>query len=74
MKPCTQKQFSKRVNQYMDENNYTPKSLAKKLKVHVRTVNRWRNGHDLPELDNFAKLSNALCVAMDDLYWVRSSS
>lgn len=56
----------KKICQMIDESNFTDKELGKMMGLSVQAINKWRHGHNLPDIENLFLLSRILGVRVDD--------
>lgn len=64
----------KRIAQIIDESGFSDKSIAKMMRLSVQAINKWRNGHNLPDIENLFILSRILGVKVDDFLVQRESA
>lgn len=57
----------KRLACYISQSGYSDKELAQMLCTSVQSVNKWRHGHNIPDIDNMYRLSRILGIKIDDL-------
>lgn len=56
----------KRIAQLIDESGFSNKNIAEMMGLSVQAINKWRNGHNLPDIENLFILSRILGVKVDD--------
>jgi transcriptional regulator with XRE-family HTH domain len=56
----------RRVGQIIDESGMTDKGLGRMMHLSVQSINKWRHGHNLPDIENLFILSRILDVKVDD--------
>ncbi len=55
-----------RISKLINESGLDDKQLGERLGVSVQAINKWRNGHNLPEAENLLILSRILGKKVDD--------
>lgn len=63
----------KRIAQIIDESGIPDKKIAAMMGISVQAINKWRNRHNLPSVDNLFVLSRILGVKVDDFLVPRKS-
>ena len=59
--------FKKRLRLMMEKKEYTQKELAMASGISEVSINRYYNGHRIPDAFNLAKLAKALGCTTDEL-------
>lgn len=59
---------SKRISQLIDESGLTDKELSRMMGLSVQSINKWRHGHNLPDIENLFILSRIFGVKVDDFF------
>lgn len=60
---ATGKHFTKILN----ESGFTDRELSAIMGLSVQSINKWRHGHNLPDIENLFILSRLLGMKVDDL-------
>lgn len=56
----------RRISRYIDESGLRDKELGARMRLSVQSINKWRHGHCLPDIENLFILSRILGVRVDD--------
>lgn len=57
---------SKKISQLIDESGLTDKELGEIMGLSVQSINKWRHGHNLPDIENLFFLSRIFGIKVDD--------
>lgn len=57
----------KRISQLINESGLTDKSLGRMMGLSVQSINKWRHGHNLPDIENLYRLGWILGKKLDDI-------
>ena len=57
---------SKKISRLIDESNLTDKELGKLMGLSVQAINKWRHGHNFPDIENLFILSRIFGIKVDD--------
>jgi transcriptional regulator with XRE-family HTH domain len=57
----------KRIDKLLKENNLSTKEVSKAFNISYQSVDKWRKGRSIPEIQNLYILSRMLGVKIDDL-------
>jgi len=57
---------SKKISQMIDESGLTDKELGEIMGLSVQSINKWRHGHNLPDIENLFFLSRIFGIKVDD--------
>ena len=56
----------RRIGEFIDSSGLTDKDLGEQMHLTVQSINKWRHGRCLPDLENLFILSRILNVKVDD--------
>lgn len=62
-----QEKIGKFISKLRKENNMTQEKLAEELNVSVKTISRWENGKNMPDLSLFKPLCELFNITFNDL-------
>lgn len=57
---------SKKISRLIDESGYSDKELGRIMGLSVQSINKWRHGRNLPDIENLFILSRILGTKVDD--------
>lgn len=57
---------SKKISQLIDESGLTDKELGEIMGLSVQSINKWRHGHNIPDIENLFFLSRIFGIKVDD--------
>lgn len=60
------KETENRIGQMIKDSGLSDKDLGEKLGLSVQSVNKWRHGRGIPDIENLYLLSKILEVRIDD--------
>ena len=55
-----------RIARFIDESSFKDKELSKIMNLSVQSINKWRHGLCLPDIENMYILSRIIGVKVDD--------
>ena len=56
----------KKISKLIDESGLSDKELGGIMGLSVQSINKWRHGHNLPDIENLFLLSRILGIKVDD--------
>ncbi|MGN0438327.1 MAG: helix-turn-helix domain-containing protein [Lachnospiraceae bacterium] len=56
----------KKISRLIDESGLTDKKLGEIMGLSVQSINKWRHGRNLPDIENLFILSRILGIKVDD--------
>jgi len=56
----------KKISQLIEESGLTDKELGKIMGLSVQSINKWRHGRNMPDIENLYILSRILGTKVDD--------
>jgi len=56
----------KKISKLIDESGLSDKELGGIMGLSVQSINKWRHGHNLPDIENLFFLSRILGIKVDD--------
>lgn len=56
----------KKISQLIDESGLSDKELGGIMGLSVQSINKWRHGHNLPDIENLFFLSRIFGIKVDD--------
>lgn len=56
----------KKISKLIDESGLSDKELSNIMELSVQSINKWRHGHNLPDLENLFFLSRIFGIKVDD--------
>ena len=56
----------KKISKLIDESGLSDKKLGGIMGLSVQSINKWRHGHNLPDIENLFLLSRILGIKVDD--------
>jgi transcriptional regulator with XRE-family HTH domain len=56
----------KRIGRMIDESGMTDRELGRMMHLSVQSINKWRHGRNLPDIENLFILSRILGAKVDD--------
>ena len=54
------------IGKLINESGLNDKQLGKMMNLSVQSINKWRHGHNLPDIENMYLLSRILGKSVDD--------
>ena len=63
-----------RVCKLIYESGLSDREIGELMGLTSQTINKWRHGNGLPDMENFFMLSRILGIRMDDFFVVRSNN
>lgn len=66
--------FGKLLIDLREKNNYTQKSLAKKLNISDKAVSRWETGSSIPNIETLVRISKLFHINLQDLIIAAAST
>ena len=57
---------SKKISQLINESGLSDKELGEIMGLSVQSINKWRHGHNLPDIENLFFLSRIFGIKVDD--------
>lgn len=57
---------SKKIGRLINESGFTDKELGEIMGLSVQSINKWRHGHNLPDIENLFFLSRIFGIKVDD--------
>ena len=61
----------KRIGQIIDASGVSDKRLAEAMGITVQSINKWRHGKNLPDMENCFILAQMLGIKVDDMLVAR---
>ena len=58
----------KKISKLIDESELSDKELGEIMGLSVQSVNKWRNGHNIPDTENLVFLSRIFGIKVDDFF------
>ena len=58
----------KKVAELIETSGLTDREIAELMHLSVQSINRWRHGKSLPDMENLFILKQILGVRMDDFF------
>lgn len=55
-----------RIGELIDEGGYTDREIANIMGISVQSINKWRHGKNLPDVEHLYILSMILGITVDD--------
>lgn len=56
----------KKISKLIDESGLSDKELGGIMGLSVQSINKWRHGHNLPDIENLFFLSRIFGIKVDD--------
>ena len=63
----------KRIAGFIDNSGFSDKELGRIMGLSVQSINKWRHGRCLPDIENIFVLSRILGVKIDDFFVPRTN-
>lgn len=57
----------KKISELIDKSGLSDKELGEIMGLSVQSINKWRHGHNLPNIENLFFLSKIFGIKVDDL-------
>lgn len=57
---------AKKISKMIDESGLSDKELGEIMGLSVQSINKWRHGHNLPDIENLFLLSRIFGIKVDD--------
>ena len=57
---------SKKISQLINKSGLSDKELGEIMGLSVQSINKWRHGHNLPDIENLFFLSRIFGIKVDD--------
>lgn len=63
---------TKRIGELISESGLSDRKIAELMGLTSQTVNKWRHGNGIPDMENLFMLSRILGIQMDDFFVVQT--
>lgn len=63
---------TKRIGELISESGMSDRKIAELMGLKSQTINKWRHGNGLPDMENLFMLSRILGIQMDDFFVIQT--